>query len=105
MGEEEMKFFNKELCEKLQKVGCLSKIDFIFQEPTDEFPFGAYYRKVFPYSSKYTGCVYAFSIYDFGPYWGDESMIDYERKTIACSDNQEDSIEKSVDWVLNNNIE
>lgn len=110
-----MKFFKKELCKKLEKLGCVSKTDFIYPEPSDEFPFGAYYRKAFPYSSKYTGCVYAFSIYDFlsdeeyayencrkvlQAYWGETDMMDYERNVLATSKNQEAYIEESVDGIM-----
>lgn len=60
MGEEEMKFFKKELCEKLQKIGCV---------PTKEFYYTSEWPKVIcVHESRFLEIptsAPAFSIYDF----------------------------------------
>jgi hypothetical protein len=110
MGEEEMKFFKKELCEKLDKLGCTPYYNFINGNfgPAPHF---SIYDFLSDEEYAEENCKKLFGDFeDFEcPFCGaTDVMIDtfkYEKCDLSLSKNQEAYIEEAVDRILNNNIE
>lgn len=115
-----MKFFNKELCEKLLKLGCVSETRFYWSAFHTKKLVGG--KDDLDFNGNPIPNIQAFSVYDFlsdeeysfgncnkvfvGDWEGSEyerrSMLVTERKTLVDLDNQEAYIEESVNRVMNN---